>query len=101
VPGPKNKLKRIKKPVPPTTWQLQTAKARLSEVIRCARTTGPQVVTRQGREEAVIVAIEEFRRLTQRAKQPESLLQFFAQSPLAEAAIDFKRESDYGRAIVL
>ena len=101
MPVSKKKLKQIKKPGPPTIWQLQTAKARLCEVIRRARTTGPQVVTKQGREEVVIVAIEEFRRLTQRAKQPESLLQFFAQSPLAEAAIDFERKPDYGRAVEL
>ena len=96
--GPKKqKAKRSKSESSAATWQLQTAKAQFSEVIRRARSSGPQVVTKQGREEAVIVGIEEFKRLTQRAKQPESLVQFFAQSPLAETDIDLERKSDYGR----
>ena len=93
----KQRAKQIKRASPAATWQLQTAKAQLSEVIRRARTTGPQVVTKQGREEAVIVGIEEFKKLTQKAKQPESLVQFFAESPLAETAIDLERRPDYGR----
>ena len=43
------------------------------------------------------MGIEEFKKLTQRAKKPETLVQFFAQSPLAKAAIDLERKSDYGR----
>jgi antitoxin Phd len=84
-----------------STWQLQTAKARLSEVIRLARTDGPQVVTKQGKEEVVIVAVEEFRKLKQRARQPQSLAQFFAESPLAQANIGLDREPDYGREVDL
>ncbi len=83
------------------TWQLQTAKAQFSEVIRRACTAGPQVITKQGRAEAVIVGIEDFQRLTQRAKRPQSLLQFFAQSPLAKFAIDLERRPDYGRGVDL
>jgi prevent-host-death family protein len=45
------------------TWTLQDAKARLSEVLRRARTEGPQHVTVHGREEAVVLSAEEFRRL--------------------------------------
>lgn len=83
------------------TWQLQTAKAQFSEAIRRACTAGPQVITKQGGAEAVIVGIEDFQRLTQRAKRPQSLLQFFAQSPLAKFAIDLERRPDYGRAVDL
>jgi antitoxin Phd len=45
------------------TWQLQTAKAKLSEVIDEAERKGPQMITRRGVETAVIVPIEEWRRL--------------------------------------
>jgi prevent-host-death family protein len=45
------------------TWTLQDAKARLSEVLRRARTEGPQHLTVHGREEAVVLSAEEFRRL--------------------------------------
>ena len=65
------------------TWQLQTAKARFSELFRRARTEGPQVVTRQGKEQVVVLPAEQFAQLTKRARQPKSLVQFFAESPLA------------------
>lgn len=97
----KQRAKHIESRSPVATWQLQTAKAQFSEVIRRACTTGPQVVTKQGKEEAVIVGIEDFKKLIQQAKQPKSLVQFFAQSPLAEFAIDLERKPDYGRKVDL
>jgi antitoxin Phd len=100
MPSPKKKTRKQAKAAR-SSWQLQTAKARLSEVIRLARTDGPQIVTKQGKEEVVIVAVEEFRKLKQRARQPLSLHQFFAQSPLAEANINLDREPDYGREVDL
>ncbi len=45
------------------TWQLQDAKARFSELIDASLREGPQVVTRRGVETAVVVPIEEWRRL--------------------------------------
>jgi antitoxin Phd len=45
------------------TWQLQDAKARFSELIEASLKKGPQVVTRRGVETAVVVPIEEWRRL--------------------------------------
>lgn len=45
------------------TWKFHEAKARLSEVIDTAKKKGPQIVTRRGVEEAVIVPIDEWRRL--------------------------------------
>lgn len=44
-------------------WPLQDAKARFSELVRKVRSDGPQHVTVHGREEVVVVAAEEFRRL--------------------------------------
>ncbi|QXX74503.1 type II toxin-antitoxin system prevent-host-death family antitoxin [Methylovirgula sp. HY1] len=44
-------------------WRLQDAKARFSELVRRARSEGPQHVTVHGREEVVVVSAEEFRRL--------------------------------------
>jgi prevent-host-death family protein len=82
-------------------WQLQTAKARFSEVFRRARAEGPQWVTRQNREAVVILPAEEFERLTRRASQPESLVRFFAESPLASAGLDLARRRDYGRDVKL
>src|SRR5215470_8791608 len=44
-------------------WLLQDAKARFSELVRRVRTEGPQHVTVHGRDEVVVIASEEFRRL--------------------------------------
>src|SRR3954454_14329551 len=51
------------------SWQLQKAKARFSEFLDAALKKGPQVVTRRGVEEAVLVPIEQWRRL-QRESRP-------------------------------
>ncbi len=50
-------------PRQPGAWLLQDAKARFSELVRRARSEGPQLVTVRGREEVVVVAADEFRRL--------------------------------------
>ena len=47
----------------PGTWTLQDAKARFSDVVRRARTEGPQHVTVHGKETAVILSEEGFARL--------------------------------------
>jgi prevent-host-death family protein len=47
----------------PGRWLLQDAKARFSELVRRVRTEGPQHVTVHGRDEVVVVAADEFRRL--------------------------------------
>jgi len=44
-------------------WQVQDAKQRFSELIRTARTDGPQVVTRHGEEIAVVIDIADYRHL--------------------------------------
>jgi antitoxin Phd len=44
-------------------WQLQHAKARFSEFLDAALRRGPQIVTRRGVEEAVLVSIDEWKRL--------------------------------------
>jgi len=49
-------------------WPVQDAKARFSELLDASLRDGPQVVTRRGVEEAVLVPIKEWRRLTQSAR---------------------------------
>jgi len=46
-----------------THWQVQDAKQRFSELIRRAQTDGAQVVTKHGADVAVVLGIEDFRRL--------------------------------------
>jgi prevent-host-death family protein len=46
------------------TWQLQQAKAKLSEVIDTAERSGPQFITRRGIETAVLVPLAEWNRIS-------------------------------------
>ena len=85
----------------PNSWQLQTAKARFSEVFRKARTEGPQLITRQGKEGVVMVPVEQFDQLMVRARQPKSLVQFFRESPLVGVELDLERDRDSGRDLPL
>lgn len=48
------------------SWQVQEAKQRFSEVLRAVEKDGPQTITRHGQEVAVVVDIDEYRRLTRR-----------------------------------
>lgn len=48
-----------------TKWQLQDAKARFSELIDDTLAKGPQLVTRRGLDTAVVVSVEEWRRLNE------------------------------------
>jgi antitoxin Phd len=82
-------------------WQVQTAKARFSEVFRLARTEGPQYITRQGKEGVVMISDEQYDRLVAKARQPKSIVQFFRESPLVGVELDFERDQDSGRDIEL
>jgi antitoxin Phd len=81
------------------SWQLQTAKARFSEVFRLARTEGPQLITRQGKDGVVMMPVEQFDQLVVRSHQPKSLVQFFRESPLVGVRLDLERDKDTGRDI--
>jgi len=45
-----------------STWQVQEAKQRFSELVDCAINDGPQVVTRHGKEVVVVLRIEDYER---------------------------------------
>jgi len=77
-------------------WQVQTAKARFSEVFRLARSEGPQRITRQGREGVVMLAEEQYDQLVGKSHQPTSLVEFFRQSPLVGIDLDLERDRDAG-----
>ena len=48
------------------SWQVQQAKSRLSELIEKANSEGPQTITKNGTETAVLVSIEDYKRLSSR-----------------------------------
>jgi antitoxin Phd len=51
------------------TWQLQDAKAKLSEVIDTAKKHGPQIITQRGVKSAVLVPFDEWEQ-SQRTWKP-------------------------------
>lgn len=51
-----------------SSWQVEDAKARFSEFLEASVTQGPQMVTRRGVEAAVLLPIEQWRRLQQSAR---------------------------------
>ena len=80
------------------TWKLQDAKNRFSEVVKEALRAGPQIVTLRGKETAVVLSVEEYRRL---ARPDISLVEFLRSSPLVELELDLERDRDTGREIDL
>jgi antitoxin Phd len=65
------------------TWPVQDAKARFSEFLDSCLSEGPQLVTRRGAEAAVLVPIEEWRRLQAQAR-PSMKTLLLAEEPRAE-----------------
>jgi prevent-host-death family protein len=50
------------------TWAVQDAKARFSEFLDACLAEGPQMVTKRGAEAAVLVPVQEWRRLQSAAR---------------------------------
>ena len=61
------------------TWQLQSAKARFSEVVKHAANDGPQEITVHGHSVAVVISREMFDQLS---GNQSSLVEFMRRSPL-------------------
>ena len=77
-------------------WKLEDAKARLSEVVRCAKETGPQLVTQRGQDAVVIIAASEFAALT---GGTTPFVEFMAGLGLGDLPID--SDADTGRDVEL
>jgi prevent-host-death family protein len=83
----------------PSKWQMQDAKAKFSEVVRRAHAEGPQIVTHRGAETAVVLSIEEYRRLSPAKKD---FVDFLLSGPkLDDEFVDLinERSKDMGRDI--
>jgi len=79
-------------------WQLQEAKNHFSEVVDSALHSGPQTVTRHGKEAVVVISADTYRKLT----HPRTRLsKFFQDSPLRGVALDIERSEDTGREVSL
>jgi prevent-host-death family protein len=68
-------------------WQIQEAKAMFSEVVKAAAIK-PQIITVRGKETAVILSIEEYKKL---AYPRQTLYEFIQDSPLCDQKLDLPR----------
>src|SRR5271157_2861801 len=84
----------------PGPWRLQDAKARFSELVRRARSEGPQHVTVRGRDEVVVIAADEFRRL-KGERTGEALIAAMQSSPHRDIDIEPRRERLLVRDVAL
>jgi prevent-host-death family protein len=73
------KVRNMKPRIENARWQLQEAKAMLSEVVKSAGREA-QIITVRGEEKAVVLSMDEYRKLT-RAQKP-TLFELFQSSPL-------------------
>jgi prevent-host-death family protein len=56
------------------TWQLQDAKNKLSEEVDTSIVNGPQIITRRGRNTAVLISYDEYQKLTKPSTDLKVLL---------------------------
>ena len=74
------------------SWALQDAKAHFSELVRKARSEGPQQVTVHGRPEVVVISADDYRRLAGE-RSGEALIEAMQASPYPEIDIEPGRTS--------
>ncbi len=72
-----------------SSWPLQDAKARLSELIKQVETKGPQEVSVRGEPAVVVIAKKDYDKLV---KPKPDLVSFLSQSPLAGTSLDIERD---------
>ena len=79
-------------------WQLQDAKNKFSKLVDKAQHSGPQVVTKHGKDTVVVISVDEYKKLT---KPKKNLVNFLQSSPLAKEQLDLERNKDIPRDIEL
>jgi len=79
-------------------WQLQAAKARLSELVREAVRDGPQGITVHGRDEVVVLARTDYDRLVDRN---QSFVEIMTASPQKGLPLDIERDRSPARDLDL
>lgn len=81
-----------------STWQLQEAKGKFSEVVKRALSEGPQGITVRGEPVAVLISRAEYARLTH---PKPGFVEFMRASPMAGQALDIERQPGLTRETLL
>ena len=94
------RVQEVSSPDQTGRWQLQEAKARFSEVVRRAAECGPQHVTVNGEEKAVVISAEDYIRLR---GQPtgRALVDLMADSPLGDIILEHPKVKGPVRIVTL
>ena len=77
-----------------TTWELQEAKGKFSEVVKRALSDGPQSITVRGESVAVLISREEYVRLTH---PKPGFVEFMCRSPMVGLELDTERPTGVAR----
>ena len=81
------------------TWPMQTVKARFSDVVRGAKSNGPQDITIHGKSVALVLSRELYDRLS---GNTQSLVQFMQSSPVyGMEEVVFERDTSVAREVNL
>ena len=81
-----------------STWQLQEAKSKFSDVVKRAQSEGPQGITVRGEPVAVLVSRADYARL---AQPKPRFAEFMQRSPMVGIDLDTSRQADLTREIAL
>lgn len=81
-----------------STWKLQDAKAKFSQLVEDALNKGPQYVTRRGRNAVVVISADKYSQLV--SPKPD-FRKFLLDCPKIDDDIIFDRQKDEPRRIDL
>ena len=76
-------------------WQIQEAKAKLTQLIKNAMIE-PQIISRRGVSEIVVMSIEKYEKLL---NNKNNFISFIKNSPLNGLNLEIKRDGSYTREI--
>jgi antitoxin Phd len=79
-------------------WQLQEAKARLSEMVKASQREGPQEISVRGEAAVVVISRTDYDRLKRRKP---SFLEFLRRSPLRGVHLKVERDRTPPRGVRL
>ena len=82
-----------------SVWQLQTAKAQFSQVVKRATESGPQLVTKAGTPAVYVVSAELFE--AQFSKDVKDRKRILRSSPHHDIRLDVERDRHEGREVEL
>jgi prevent-host-death family protein len=82
-------------------WQLHDAKAHLSELVRRARSEGPQRITVYGEDAVIVVSATEFAQMLAPCRPERSLHALLSDSPLRDLEFGVEGERSPVRDIGL